>query len=79
MRYSRLFMLSCNSGSYYMQTMGRGLVFYSLDDTELGPGPGFSLYLRAYLEGKSNDEILAILAAKANFDYYDFNKRPQDQ
>jgi len=79
MRYNRMFMLSCNSGSYYMQVMGRGLVFYSLDDTELGPGPGFSLYLRAYLEGKSNDEILAILKAKANFDYYDFNKRPDQQ
>lgn len=79
MKYSRLFMLSCNSGPYYMQTMGRGIVFYSLDDTEVGPGPGFSLYLRAYLEGRSNDEILAILNAKAAFDYYDFNKRPQDQ
>ncbi|MCE5187063.1 MAG: PKD domain-containing protein [Planctomycetaceae bacterium] len=79
MKYSRLFFLSCNSGNYYLQTFNRGIVFYSLDDTELGPGPGFSLYLRAYLEGRSNDEILAILQNKINCDYYDFNKRPQDQ
>lgn len=79
MRYSRLFLLSCNSGEYYLQTMGRGVVFYSLDDTAVGPGPGFSLYLKAYLEGRSNTEILSILQRKAKFDYYDFNKRPQDQ
>lgn len=79
MKYSRLFLLSCNSGEYYLQTMGRGVVFYSLDNTAVGPGPGFSLYLQAYLEGKSNSQILTILLRKAKFDFYDFNKRPQDQ
>lgn len=79
MKYSRLFFLSCNSGNYYLQTFNRGIVFYSLDDTDLGPGPGFSLYLRAYLEGRSNDEILAIINNKIHCDYYDFNRRPQDQ
>jgi len=79
MKYSRLFLLSCSSGEYYLQTMGRGVVFYSLDTTAVGPGPGFSLYLKAYLEGKSNAQILTILQRKAKFDYYDFTKRPQDQ
>lgn len=80
MKYKRMFILSCNSGPYYLQTLGRGIVFYSLDDTEVNPGTGFSLYLRAYMLGQSNDQILnALLAKQAAFDYFDFNKRPQDQ
>lgn len=80
LKYKRLFILSCNSGYYYLQTLGRGIVFYSLDDTEVNPGTGFSIYLKAYMQGQSNEQILAALMAKqAAFDFYDFSKRPDEQ
>ena len=80
MKYKRLFYLSCNSGNYYMQTMGRGIVHYSLDSTEVNPGTGFSLYLEAYMLGQSDQQILdALLNKQAAFDYYDFTKRPDQQ
>lgn len=80
MKYDRMFVLSCNSGDYYMQTLGRGIVFYSLDDTEVNPGTGFSLYLRSYMSGQSNDQMLdALLGKQAAFDYFDFTKRPSQQ
>jgi hypothetical protein len=80
LKYDRMFYLSCNSGSYYMQTLGRGIVFYSLDDTEVNPGTGFSIYLQAYMTGQSNQQILNALEAKqAAFDFYDFSKRPDQQ
>jgi hypothetical protein len=53
-------------------------MFYSLDSSN---GEGTYLYLKAYLEGKSNGEIWQILNYNTStiYDYYDFNKLPAQQ
>ncbi|MHC5060204.1 MAG: PKD domain-containing protein [Planctomycetota bacterium] len=79
-KYARMFFLSCNSGSYYTDTFHRGVMIYTTTDSEMSGDTGFSLYLNAYLQGMSDQEIYQILQAKkAQFDYYDFNKYPWQQ
>jgi hypothetical protein len=74
MKYERLMLDTCNSGNYYLDTYSRGTVFYTVNESD---GRGINLYLQAYLEGKSNDEIWQILQAyKPSYDYYNFNKLP---
>ncbi len=77
LRYSRLFYDSCNSGNYFLDTFNRGIVFYTINTS---PGLGFAPYLKAYLEGKSDQEIWTILQSHDPvYDYYDFNKLPSEQ
>jgi len=77
LRYSRLFYDSCNSGNYFLDTFNRGIVFYTINTS---PGLGFAPYLKAYLEGKSDQEIWTILQSyDPVYDYYDFNKLPSEQ
>lgn len=79
-KYSRMFFLSCNAGNYFIDTFHRGVMFYTVSDSEMSGDTGFSLYLNAYLQGQSDEEIWQILQAKkAQFDYYDFNKFPWQQ
>jgi|GEM_PF-1028335 len=80
LKFSRLFYYSCNSGNYYLDVFNRGVVFYTLNTSSMSSGKAFSLYLKAYFEGRSNQQIWQILQDKeAVFDYYDFNKRPDQQ
>ncbi|MDL2121667.1 MAG: PKD domain-containing protein [Deltaproteobacteria bacterium] len=75
--YARLLYDSCNSGNYFLDTFNRGIVFYTLYNSD---GKGFVPYLKAYLEGKSDQEIWeAIQAADPVYDFYDFNKYPWEQ
>ena len=76
-RYRRLFYDSCNSGNYYLGTFNRGVVFFTVNNSA---GLAFYEYIRAYLEGKNDQEIWEIVQeAEPLWDYYDFNKRPSDQ
>jgi PKD repeat protein len=80
LKYARMFYLSCNSGNYYIDTFNRGILFHTLNTSAMEGGTGFALYLQAYLEGKSDQEIWEILQGyEAVFDYYDFNKLPSEQ
>ncbi|HQB40057.1 MAG TPA: hypothetical protein PL053_12410, partial [Deltaproteobacteria bacterium] len=77
MRYSRLFYDSCNSGNYFLDTLNRGIAFFTVNDSS---HLGFDAYIKAYLEGKSNREIWTIIQGyEAVYDYYDFNKLPSQQ
>jgi hypothetical protein len=77
MKYERLFYDACASGYYYMQTLGRGICFYTASSEE---GDGIFIYLQAYLEGKSDPEIWQLLQDfNPLFNYYDFNKSPSQQ
>lgn len=76
-RYKRMFYDACNVGNYYMDTFHRGIMFYSVSDSETTGSP---LYLQLYLQGKSDREIWeGIQAYEPSYDYYDFNKRPSEQ
>jgi hypothetical protein len=77
MKYSRILIDTCNSGSYYLDTFHRGVMFYSLGSSL---GLGASRYLKEYLAGKSDEEIWASMQAlDPMYDYYDFRKRPTEQ
>ncbi|MCK4818980.1 PKD domain-containing protein, partial [bacterium] len=77
LKYSRFFYDSCNSGNYYLTTFNRGMVFYTLGNSGLF---GFNPYVKAYLEGKSDQEIWEIIQEfEPVYDYYDFNKFPDEQ
>ena len=80
LKYSRLFLLSCNTGNYYMHTFNHGKYFYDLSTTWVGVVPGWTEYLKAYFAGKSDEDIWEILQSyDPVFDYYDFSKYPWDQ
>lgn len=80
LKYSRMFLLSCNTGNYYMHTFNHGIYFYDLSTTWMGVVPGWTEYLRAYFAGKSDEDIWEILQSyDPVYDYYDFNKYPWDQ
>ena len=80
LQYSRLFYLACNTGNYFIDTFNRGVMFYDLNTTWVGVENGFSAYLNAYVQGKSDEEIWEQLQAlDPVFDYYDFNKYPDEQ
>lgn len=77
MKFDRMMYDGCTSGIYYLDTYNRGIVFYSINN---GDGRAFSLYLRAYLEGKNDQQIWEILQAyNPIYDYYNFNKLPSEQ
>jgi hypothetical protein len=77
MRYSRLFYDSCNSGNYFLDTLNRGIAFFTVNDSS---HLGFNAYIKAYLEGKSNHEICTIIQSYSTvYDYYYFNKLPSQQ
>lgn len=77
MSYRRLFYEGCNSGFYYLDTFRRGVVFYTLHDSD---GSGAATYLRSCLEGRSDEETWAALQRiQAIYDYYDFTKPPSEQ
>jgi hypothetical protein len=77
MKYSRMLYMGCNSGNYYLDTFHRGKMFYTLNSaTE----DGIVVYLRAYLQGRSDNEIWQSLQNfDPAFDYYDFDKPPSEQ
>jgi PKD repeat protein len=79
-KYKRMFYLSCNSGNYFIDTFNRGTMFYTLNASAMTAVEGFSLYLQAYLQGKSDEEIWQGLQAfEPVFDFYNFNKLPSEQ
>ncbi len=77
LRYKRLYYDGCFSGPYYLGTFQRGISFYTVDDSE---GTGYTSYLKAYLGGKTDEEIwAAVQQVQAVYDYFDFGKPPTDQ
>ena len=77
-KYKRMLYSGCTSGIYYLDTFHHGIEFYSV--VSVGGGPSTMAYLKAYLEGKSDHEIWAIMqATEPAWDYCDFSKRPSDQ
>ena len=78
MKYARMMYASCSSGPYYAGTFNHGIMFYTLSSG--ATGGSIIPYTRAYLEGKNDEEIWAILQnMQSIWDYYDFNKRPSEQ
>ncbi|MEW5746920.1 MAG: PKD domain-containing protein, partial [Nitrospirota bacterium] len=77
LRYGRMFYEACYSGIYYLDIFNRGTMFYSVDlTTELGG----VLYLKSYMEGKSDNEIWQVIQNyEPVYDYYYFNKKPSEQ
>lgn len=74
MRYSRMFYGGCNSSNYYVGAFNRGVFFFARRDTNEILAPE---YLRRYLLGYTDDQILALLnAIEPAYEYYDFNQRP---
>jgi hypothetical protein len=52
-------------------------MFYTLNSSD---GSGVFLYLEAYLQGKSDNEIWQMLQQGPSiYDYYDFSKLPTQQ
>ncbi|MEW6442899.1 MAG: hypothetical protein AB1640_18340 [bacterium] len=77
LRYSRLFYDSCNVNNYFLDTFNKGTVFYT---TGASVGYGAILYLRGYLEGKTDHELWEIVQdAEPKYDYYYFDKYPWEQ
>jgi hypothetical protein len=77
MKYSRMFFATCYSGIYFTDTFKRGIMFYAVNNIS---GGSLSVYLKAYLEGKSDYDIwLALQNFEPDFDYYNFNKKPSEQ
>ena len=76
-KQSRLLYVSCNTGRYYLDTFQHGIVFYTVGNAGGTPAP---VYLKAYLEGKSDYEIWRLMQnVDPKYDYYDFSKRPNEQ
>lgn len=74
MRYSRMFYGGCNSSNYYVGAFNRGVMFFAKQDTEQILGPE---YLRRYLLGDTDDQILARLnAIEPAYEYYNFTMKP---
>ncbi|BBO77678.1 hypothetical protein DSCW_50950 [Desulfosarcina widdelii] len=78
-KYSRLLYVGCDSGHYFTETFQRGTMFYSLNTNTTQDLP-LLIYMRSYLEGKSDHQIWQDLQAiDPIFDYYYFDKPPGDQ
>ena len=74
LKYKRILLDMCQTFTYYLDTFHRGLTFGTALSSN---GGGTYLYLKAYLEGKSDHEIWEIMQAhQAVYEYYDFSKRP---
>lgn len=75
--YSRMFYEGCNSGIYFIDTFHRGLMFYTVNDSNMS---GFDTYLERYLKGDADSAIwTALQKVQAVYDYYDFTKPPSQQ
>jgi PKD repeat protein len=76
MKYTRLFYNGCTVSKRYLETFDRGIVFYTLASSDAR----VDIYLKAYLEGKSDEEIWETLQNyDPIFDYWDFSKVPSAQ
>jgi hypothetical protein len=74
-KYSRIFLNSCFTGKYFFDKFHRGPTFYTFANS----GGSFPVadYLRLYLEGASDREILTHINSLDNiFDYYNFDLPP---
>jgi hypothetical protein len=78
MKYKRLMLDLCSTGQYYLDTFKRGVVFYTLGTVDSSGG---LIFLNEVLSGKTDEEISTRLRGyyPGLSDYFDFNKRPQDQ
>ena len=75
MKYGRMLYESCNSGNYFIEVYDRALLFYT---TRTSDGIGSISYLRAYLEGKNDEEIWEIIQdVEPSYDYCNFDVLPQ--
>jgi PKD repeat protein len=74
MKFSRMFYGGCNSSNYYVGAFHRGIFFFLTADSSEITG---AEYLRRYLLGDNDDEILAILNSIENkHEYYNFDLKP---
>ncbi|MDO8302164.1 MAG: PKD domain-containing protein, partial [Sedimentisphaerales bacterium] len=74
LRYARLFLGTCTSGNYYMDTFHRGIMFYTVATIEHYTGVQ---YLNSYLKGLSDDDILTqVNNVQPVHEYYNFNLKP---
>jgi PKD repeat protein len=79
LKYSRLLYVGCDSGHYFTDTFKRGKMFYALNTSSTGDLP-ILVYLRSYLEGKTDHEIWQDLQnLDPIFDYFDFDRPPTAQ
>ncbi len=77
LRYKRFFYESCNTGNYFLDTFSHGIVFYTINTSY---ARGFWVYLKNYMDGKSDHQIWQLMQARDPiYDYYDFNKLPSQQ
>ena len=77
LRFKRMLIDTCTSGTYYLETFHRGIIFFTKNNTD---GNGAYVYLENYLKGKSDEELWAVMGAyQGIYDYYDFSKRPDEQ
>ncbi len=77
LKYKRILLDMCNTCSYYLTTFQRGITFCTATNSST---TGSYLYLKAYLEGKSDQEIWEIIQDHEQvYEYFDFNKRPLEQ
>jgi hypothetical protein len=77
LKFKRMLYCSCSTGIYYLDALHHGLMFYTV---AAAGGTAAPVYLKAYLEGKSDQEIWSLMqAVDPKFDYYDFSKRPSEQ
>jgi hypothetical protein len=75
--YKRMMYDACHVDNYYLDTFQRGIMFYSAGSSSTS---GSFVYLKAYLEGKSDHEIWAeVQAHEPVYDYYDFTRPPLKQ
>ncbi|MEM3035883.1 MAG: SGNH/GDSL hydrolase family protein, partial [Thermoplasmata archaeon] len=76
-KYKRMLYDACTVGSYYLDTFHRGIMFYTVASSNTY---GIYRYLKAYWEGKSDNEIWQILQDfQPLYDYYNFDKLPSEQ
>jgi len=77
LKYKKMIYVSCNTGNYYLDTFQHGIMFYTLAGS--GGQPAY-IFLKAYLEGKSDHEIWELIQdVQPSYDYYDFSRRPSEQ
>jgi PKD repeat protein len=72
--YARLFLGTCNSANYYLDTFHRGIVFFTTGDIEHYTG---IQYLEGYLRGLSDQDILTqVNNVQPVHEYYNFSLKP---
>lgn len=71
LKYSRLFYNSCFTGKYYSGKFNHGILFYTHANSR-EPRPE-ALYIRSYLEGLTDDQILTKLN-ELNYEIYDYDE-----